>query len=126
MVSIVVKIVLGIVVLCVVLDKTFTPIVRITGNSMNPTYEDGEHILSHRVFDRSKLKVGEVVVFVNPSTYGHKMLIKRIDKFDVLKSKVWLLGDNIEDSYDSREFGWCPIENVRYKILVQRPVRKVV
>lgn len=126
--SIVVKIILGVLACIVVLDKTVTPLVTVMGNSMFPTYRDREMFLSKRVFNHQKLEVGDVVVLKNPSDKGHNILVKRIWYFEFsegVKTKVAVLGDNEDNSYDSREFGTFPIENIMCVAWKSRP-RKVV
>ena len=76
---------------------------RIEGLSMAPTYWHGQVVVGKH---GKKPKVGDVVVVKH-----HKVEhIKRVHKLD--DGKAYLLGDNPEESTDSREYGWVSLENV--------------
>lgn len=68
---------------------------RVTGESMYPTYRDGDILLGWRWFNPRPKQV--VVASLD------RMVVKRISKID--KGGVWLLGDNAEFSTDSRSYG---------------------
>jgi signal peptidase I len=55
------------------------PLVNVCGNSMFPTYHDGEIILSRRIFRKNKIKPGDVMVFKHP-TVKNRLLIKRVSE----------------------------------------------
>ena len=127
-----IKTVLGIVAcvagVFVFLDKKVFPLAYINGDSMLPTYHDGEIIITKKLFDRQKLKAGDVVVIENKTGVGHDYFIKRIGYFEIengIKKKVAVYGDNADNSYDSREFGTIPIENVICVLIKSRPKRRV-
>lgn len=42
---------------------------------------------------------------------------KNISQFTVPNGYVYVLGDNRDDSLDSRNFGLVPVENIKYKVL---------
>lgn len=101
------------------------PLVNVCGNSMFPTYHDGEIILSRRIFRKNKIKPGDVMVFKHP-TVKNRLLIKRVsevfrDKKGEVQS-IYFLGDNAPDSYDSRNFGYVLVEDLVSKII--KPRRK--
>ena len=75
------------------------PLVNVCGNSMFPTYHDGEIILSRRIFRKNKIKPGDVMVFKHP-TVKNRLLIKRVsevfrDKKGEVQS-IYFLGDNAQ------------------------------
>jgi signal peptidase I len=59
----------------------------------------------------SKIKKGDIVVFKNEG----KILIKRVAKIE--GSKFTVLGDNRNDSYDSRNFGSVSKKDIIGKVV---------
>ena len=103
-------------------------IAAVRGPSMLPTYHDGDRLIAHR---RSTPPLrGDVVVFRNPHRSGvpgssqGPLLIKRVvsepgdpapagmDVTVVPEGHVAVLGDNSEQSLDSRQLGFIPLRNV--------------
>ena len=113
------KIVVGLIAGIVSLHRAF-PIIQVCETSMMPTYKDGEIIVGTRIFKRSSLKIGDVIVFHSPDS--DRLVIKRIA--DVKKEGkdilFFCMGDNIEKSYDSRSYGYISSETVVCRILNQR------
>lgn len=76
-------------------------------NSMYPTFEHNEIVLIKKDFD---LFSDEVYLFKLDD--GDRYFIKRLDHFEVRDNEIlglYFLGDNQEQSYDSRNFGYvCP------------------
>lgn len=76
---------------------------RVEGLSMAPTYHHGSIVVGWRL---RKPKVGDVVIVKH-----HRLeLIKRVDQLK--NNQLFLLGDNPEESTDSRQFGWLPLSSV--------------
>lgn len=97
------------------------PLIRVVGTSMYPTYCEEEVILGSRIFRKSNLKVGDVIVYRSPVD-NDRLVIKRIDHFlrDGRKLYIYCLGDNAGDSYDSRHYGFVSSKNIVCKVLDQR------
>jgi nickel-type superoxide dismutase maturation protease len=75
---------------------------KISGNSMSPTFSDGEEILVNRLsYILKKPKVRDIVAVKDPR--DKKILIKRISRIE--HGKYFVVGDNKEHSTDSRKFG---------------------
>lgn len=72
---------------------------RVEGLSMLPTFRHGNIVVGWR-FRRPR--VGDVVI----AKHHRVELIKRVSELQ--DGKVFLLGDNSEESTDSRQFGWLP------------------
>lgn len=96
------------------------PLVTVYGNSMFPTYEDGQKLRARRLSRFEKLQIGAVYVFYSPCEKG-KVLIKRLDTISgtdySCSALCYFLGDNAENSFDSRAFGYVPRKNIIAKIL---------
>jgi len=72
---------------------------RVSGNSMEPNFHDGQVVIINKL---AKPGVGDVVVF----KYGNADLLKRIIRPE--EEGWWVEGDNKEFSTDSRSFGSVP------------------
>lgn len=78
---------------------------------MSPAYSHGNIVIGWR-FKRPK--VGDVVI----AKHHRLEIIKRVDQ--VKEGHVYLLGDNPEESTDSRQFGWLPLNAVSAVVLGAR------
>ena len=56
------------------------PLIQVIGDSMYPTYLDGEIIVGTKLYRKSKLKKGDVVLYQSPT--DDKTVIKRIDQIE--------------------------------------------
>lgn len=102
---------------------------RIPTTSMEPTVRQGDCVLADKTaYRRMAPKRGDVVIFVNPDDRSKKF-IKRIEalpgeiiaaadgiKKTVPHGYVYVLGDNLANSYDSRQFGFIPIRDIVGKV----------
>lgn len=116
-------VVMGAVVLFSVLACTVGTVVSVSGDSMYPTMEDGDFVLCSVVKDADSLEIGDIVVFKKDD----KLLIKRIlltegmtykqedTSVFVGNNEFFVVGDNTDNSRDSREFGPISAEDVVYK-----------
>lgn len=71
--------------------------IAVTGSSMQPTLQPGDYVLIRR---SSTLKPGQMVLLEDEK---FRLVIKRL----ISKSSAgwWVLGDNLAQSIDSRQFG---------------------
>ena len=113
------KVIIALVIVGVILYHVF-PLIQVTGDSMYPTYLDGEIIVGTKLYRKSKLKEGDVVLYHSPT--DEKIVIKRIDHFliDGKKRYIYCLGDNLDHSYDSRVYGFISSKNLVCKVINQR------
>lgn len=87
------------------------PIGQIVGDSMHPTFKDGEIVLMCRIY---KLKENNVYYFKREN----KDVIKRLYSIQHSDEKwLYFLGDNSKDSFDSRHYGFINSKQVKAKIL---------
>lgn len=84
---------------------------RVAGESMSPTYHDGDLLLGRRWLIRPM--VGDVIVI----QVENRPLIKRI-KY-LTGDQVEVAGDNPEVSTDSRAFGPIPTSHIAAKIIAR-------
>lgn len=105
------------------------PLAIVKGRSMLPTYKDGDVLLTTRLFNRNKLKIGQVYVYkrVNEDDGQEHLVVKRLT--DVisypllgLENQCYFEGDNPKESYDSRQYGFINAEQIVSKVIWQ--VRK--
>ncbi len=71
---------------------------RVRSGSMAPKLRPGQMIMATRLF--RKLYPGQVVIVER----DHKQLVKRIERVE--GNKLFVIGDNLPASIDSRHFGW--------------------
>lgn len=84
----------------------------VEGNSMFPTMRDGEEVLVDR---NAEVKVGDIVVAKHPIEQTTE-LVKRIERINE-RGHYFLVGDNRDDSNDSRHFGAVSIEYIKGKVI---------
>lgn len=115
----VVFIIVLIVVVLVFLHHVF-PVIQVIGASMSPTYTDGEIIVGTKLYRKSKLKKGDVVLYHSPT--DDKIVIKRINQIEKRGEILYFycLGDNPPYSYDSRNYGFVSSKNFVCKVINQR------
>lgn len=115
---------IGVFLSLVILIKT-QHLIRVTGDSMTPTYYDGDILFATSFFKTKNLKEGDVMIFRPPTSSSDevKFVIKRIHHILVTpegKMFFYFLGDNPQVSFDSRRYGYVPKDK-----LVAKVVRKL-
>jgi nickel-type superoxide dismutase maturation protease len=84
------------------------------GKSMNPTLKDGEVVLVDR---EAKIEVGDIVVAKHPVEQTSE-IVKRVERINE-HGHYFLVGDNLEDSNDSRHFGAVRKEYIKGKVVAR-------
>lgn len=84
------------------------------GKSMNPTLKDGEVVLVDR---EAEIEVGDIVVAKHPFEKNVE-LVKRVERINE-QGNYFLIGDNLEDSNDSRHFGAVSREYIKGKVVAR-------
>lgn len=77
---------------------------RVVGKSMMPKLDPGQLIIATSIFRR--LKPGQVVILRK----NNRELVKRIERIE--EGKLFVVGDNLGASTDSRQFGWLDTRHV--------------
>lgn len=79
---------------------------------MEPFLLNNHTVLASSIpFIFSKPKVGDVVLF----KIGDRIYVKRVK--DIKNQKLFLIGDNKEDSLDSKKIGWIERKDIIGKIV---------
>ena len=84
------------------------------GKSMNPTLKDGEVVLVDR---EAKIEVGDIVIAKHPFEQNSEV-VKRIERINE-RGDYFLVGDNLEESSDSRHFGAVAREYIKGKVVAR-------
>ena len=86
------------------------------GKSMNPTLRDGETVLVDRA---AEIGVGDIVVARHPVEQISEV-VKRVARINE-RGHYFLVGDNPDDSEDSRHYGAVTREYIRGKVVARLP-----
>ncbi len=84
------------------------------GRSMSPTLKDGEVVLVDR---EAKIEIGDIVIAKHPIEQTSEV-VKRVERINQ-HGHYFLVGDNLEDSNDSRHFGAVTKEYIRGKVVAR-------
>ena len=91
-------------------------VVELRGDSMAPTYNEGDWLLFIGFPANAKSLLGKVILIRRASGAGSDFLqIKRAIRFD--GANIWVEGDNKESSTDSRSWGAISSDEVIGKLL---------
>ncbi len=82
---------------------------RVVGRSMSPKLSPGQLLLATPLFKR--LRAGQVIIVEHEG----KEKVKRIER--IRDNQLFVIGDNLEASTDSRHFGWVNRNQVVAKVV---------
>lgn len=128
MILIIISILLGVAALLYLLLYLF-PIITIAGDSMYPTFVEGERVIGSRLFDKTDCKEGRIyVIHLRDDENGEPyLIIKRLYR-KVFSEKdnefyYYFLGDNRKVSADSRVYGLFSSDRVVAEIIGKKGKR---
>ncbi len=81
---------------------------EVKGNSMQPEFSQGDRVFVSRL---GKIRNDDVVIL----NKENKDMIKRVKK--ILNNRYYVLGDNLNESVDSRDFGLITKREIIGKVL---------
>lgn len=83
---------------------------------MEPTYKEHSKVLARKLwFPRDNVYVGDVVVAKGP--ISKRLILKRIK--EIKNNTYFLIGDNPQESTDSRSFGYISPKDIVARVLFQ-------
>lgn len=88
-------------------------LLSIRGESMSPTLKPGQKVLVQKQWFFCKINTSEVIAFSHP--LNGNLLIKRVKKIE--NGKYYVMGDNKQESTDSRDFGLISSSSIIGKVL---------
>lgn len=81
---------------------------------MNPTLRDGEVVLVDR---EAEIGVGDIVVARHPTEQDSEV-VKRVQRITE-RGHYYLVGDNLDDSTDSRHYGAVTRDYIKGKVVAR-------
>lgn len=84
---------------------------RVVGKSMTPRLKPGTLVWATSALRR--MRPGQVVIL----EHDGKEKIKRIERINPESEELFVIGDNLGASADSRHFGWVPKEDVLGRVI---------
>ncbi|MFO7849607.1 MAG: S26 family signal peptidase [Spirochaetia bacterium] len=100
----------------------------VSGSSMNPAFENNETVIVFRwafglqppfihryIVQWGKVQVGDVLILREPEF--HTRVLKRCAGIDLEDSGLYVLGDNLENSRDSRHYGYIGLSRIEGKVV---------
>ena len=86
---------------------------------MYPTFEDGDRVRCSRIYS-SNLKINGIYVYTREEDGEEYLVVKRLKNICRLESGVYcyFLGDNADESLDSRHYGWVHSDRIIAKVIM--------
>ncbi len=93
----------------------FIKLLKVKGDSMYPTISEGSIVfVSFIKYLFTNPKVGDIIV-VKTNKFNNIPILKRVS--DIKNNEYYILGDNLNDSLDSRKFGYIRKQDIVGKVL---------
>ncbi len=92
-------------------------LLKVSGNSLSPTYQDGDFVLASKIpYLFSSIREGDIIAFRH-NAYG--TMIKQVQSVSSNKDEIFVIGTQ-ENSVDSRRFGAISSRNLLGKVIWHR------
>lgn len=89
-------------------------LLKVSGNSLSPTYRDGDFVLVSKIpYLFGSIREGDIVAFRHDA-YG--TMIKQVQSVSSNKDEIFVIGTQ-ENSVDSRRFGAIRSRNMLGKVI---------
>ena len=90
----------AVVVLTVVINKYVIQLITVSGESMQPNFNNGQLLIVNTLF-KNNIERGDVIIFKTNDKYN-KYLIKRViglpgEKIKIVNNEIYINGDKIND-----------------------------
>lgn len=102
------------------------PLIKVEGDSMFPTYTEGEILVGSRLFDKSDCKCGKVYIIHLRDNEEDRpyYIVKRLHRVEFNsttgETRYFFLGDNLRVSADSRIYGYFKPSQIVAKVIERR------
>lgn len=90
-------------------------LLKVSGNSLSPFYEDGDYVLAIHPRLAGRIKPGDILVF-RQMVYG--TMIKRVERLGPGRDELFVVGTH-DGSVDSRAFGPIKRRDVTGKVVIR-------
>ncbi|MCK4243985.1 signal peptidase I [Candidatus Bathyarchaeota archaeon] len=106
--------------------NTEYPFATVEGESMLPTYVEGDLILTQGINDEGELSVGEVIIFRRPGNWDFVIIHRIINKEYYETEEQWYFqtkGDNnaTPDRFSTTYKGWVPDSHIIGRVITKIP-----
>ena len=92
---------------------------KIVGDSMSPTIQENDYVVSHSWL-KTRYKKGDIVLIDHTQ---YLVIIKRVLRLNN-QGEVWLKGDNVNSSVSSEEIDWQSQDVILGKVFFHVSERK--
>jgi signal peptidase I len=102
-------------------------LVVINGNSMQPTLPNGSYaIVDKYLFKLFEIRKNDILLFKKEneevvkkiSGFPNEKILIENKEYELGPDEVFLLGENLSESIDSREYGALPTKSIQGKIVI--------
>jgi nickel-type superoxide dismutase maturation protease len=91
----------------------FLQLMKVSGNSLWPLYQDGDYVLAAHPALAGNIKPGDIIVFRHP---GYNTMIKQVERVLADSGEIFVIGTH-DRSVDSRQFGAISRRSVLGKVI---------
>ncbi len=93
---------------------------RVRGASMLPTLKEGDIIFYDPRAYRQQFPVMDDIVIVQHPARSELKIVKRVENV-TSDGRVFIIGDNVAETTDSRDFGHVPVDEILGRVTSRLP-----